>query len=35
VGAVGFKRNKYLFYSLARFLRYAIYGFFIWLAHPF
>ena len=35
VGAVGFRRNKYLFYSLARFLRYAIYGFFIWLAHPF
>ena len=35
VGAVGFKRNRYLFYSLARFLRYAIYGFFIWLAHPF
>tara|TARA_B100001250_G_scaffold356433_1_gene331525 strand:+ start:766 stop:1344 length:579 start_codon:yes stop_codon:yes gene_type:complete len=35
VGAVGFSRNKYLFYSLARFLRYAIYGFFIWLAHPF
>ena len=35
VGAVGFDRKKYLFYSLARFLRYAIYGFFIWLAHPF
>ena len=24
-----------LIYSLARFIRYAIYGFFIWLAHPF
>ena len=35
VGAVGFDRKKYLFYSSARFLRYAIYGFFIWLAHPF
>ena len=35
VGAVGFDRKKYLFYSLARFIRYAIYGFFIWLAHPF
>ena len=35
VGAVGFDRRKYLFYSSARFLRYAIYGFFIWLAHPF
>ncbi len=35
IGAIGFKRNKYLFYSMARFIRYAIYGFFIWLAHPF
>lgn len=35
IGAIGFERNKYLFYSLARFVRYAIYGFFIWLAHPF
>ena len=35
VGAVGFDRKKYLFYSSVRFLRYAIYGFFIWLAHPF
>jgi len=35
IGAIGFERNKYLFYSLARFIRYAIYGFFIWLAHPF
>ena len=35
VGAVGFDRKKYLIYSSARFLRYAIYGFFIWLAHPF
>tara|TARA_A100000164_G_scaffold381891_1_gene436290 strand:- start:5668 stop:6246 length:579 start_codon:yes stop_codon:yes gene_type:complete len=35
IGAIGFQRNKYLFYSLARFVRYAIYGFFIWLAHPF
>ena len=35
VGAVGFDRKKYLIYSLARFIRYAIYGFFIWLAHPF
>ncbi len=35
VGAVGFDRKKYLFYSSARFLRYAVYGFFIWLAHPF
>ncbi len=35
VGAVGFGQKKYLFYSLARFLRYAIYGFLIWLAHPF
>ena len=35
IGAVGFNRNKYLFYSSARFIRYAIYGFFIWLAHPF
>ena len=35
VGAVGFDRKKYLFYALARFIRYAIYGFFIWLAHPF
>ena len=30
IGAIGFERNKYLFYSLARFVRYAIYGFFIW-----
>ena len=35
VGAVGFDRKRYLIYSLARFIRYAIYGFFIWLAHPF
>tara|TARA_Y100000992_G_C21218387_1_gene469133 strand:- start:259 stop:837 length:579 start_codon:yes stop_codon:yes gene_type:complete len=35
IGAIGFDRNKYLFYSMARFIRYAIYGFFIWLAHPF
>tara|TARA_B100000900_G_C20366093_1_gene628398 strand:- start:60 stop:638 length:579 start_codon:yes stop_codon:yes gene_type:complete len=35
IGAIGFNRNKYLFYSMARFIRYAIYGFFIWLAHPF
>ena len=35
IGAIGLERNKYLFYSLARFVRYAIYGFFIWLAHPF
>ena len=35
IGAIGFERNKYLLYSLARFVRYAIYGFFIWLAHPF
>ena len=35
VGAVGFDRKKFLFYALARFIRYAIYGFFIWLAHPF
>ena len=35
IGAVGFDRKKYLFYSLARFIRYLIYGFFIWLAHPF
>lgn len=35
IGAIGFERNKYLFYSLARFVRYDIYGFFIWLAHPF
>lgn len=35
VGAVGFDSRKYLIYSLARFIRYAIYGFFIWLAHPF
>ena len=35
VGAVGFDRKRYLLYSLARFIRYAIYGFFIWLAHPF
>ena len=35
VGAVGFDGRKYLIYSLARFIRYAIYGFFIWLAHPF
>ena len=35
IGAIGFERNKYLFYSLARFVRYAIYGFFIWLALPF
>ena len=35
IGAIGFKRNKYLFYSMARFIMYAIYGFFIWLAHPF
>ena len=35
VGAVGFDRKKFLFYALARFIRYAMYGFFIWLAHPF
>tara|TARA_Y100000768_G_C23956969_1_gene673334 strand:- start:155 stop:733 length:579 start_codon:yes stop_codon:yes gene_type:complete len=35
IGAIGFDRNRYLFYSMARFIRYAIYGFFIWLAHPF
>ena len=35
IGAIGFDRKKYLFYSLARFVRYLIYGFFIWLAHPF
>ena len=35
IGAVGFDRKIYLFYSLAMFIRYLIYGFFIWLAHPF
>ena len=35
VGAVGFDRKKFHLYALARFIRYAIYGFFIWLAHPF
>ncbi len=35
VGAIGYDRKKFLLYSATRFLRYAIYGFFIWLAHPF
>ena len=35
VGAVGFDRKKFLFYALASFIRDSIYGFFIWLAHPF
>ena len=35
VGAVGFNKNKFLYYSLARFIRYTVYAYFIWLAHPF
>ena len=35
VGAVGFKKNKFLYFALARFIRYAIYAYLIWLAHPF
>ena len=35
VGAVGFKKNKFLYFALTRFIRYAIYAYLIWLAHPF
>ncbi len=35
VGAVGFNKNKFLYYALARFIRYALYSYLIWLAHPF
>jgi len=35
VGAVGFNRNKFLYFALARFIRYTIYAYMIWLAHPF
>ena len=35
VGAVGFNKIKFLYFALARFVRYAIYAYMIWLAHPF
>ena len=35
VGAIGFNRNKFLYYALARFIRYTLYAYLIWLAHPF
>ena len=35
VGAIGFNRNKFLYYALARFIRYTVYAYLIWLAHPF
>ena len=35
VGAVGFNRNRFLYFALARFIRYTIYAYMIWLAHPF
>jgi hypothetical protein len=35
VGAIGFGKRKFLYYSLARFIRYTIYGSMIYLAHPF
>ncbi len=35
VGSIGFGKRKFLYYSLARFIRYTIYGYMIWLAHPF
>ena len=30
IGAIGFGKRKFLFYSLARFIRYGVYGFGIW-----
>ena len=35
IGAIGFNRNKFLYYALARFIRYAVYAYVIWLTHPF
>jgi membrane protein DedA with SNARE-associated domain len=33
VGATGFKRSKFLLYSLSRIARYALYGFIVWEAN--
>ena len=35
VGAVGFNKNKFLYFASARFIRYTLYAYLIWLAHPF